>query len=66
MPERDAHIFWLVMNSRNGGGFEEGVWPTEYLGSIHSTEDTAEKADPVGMTICHDVVLETLLLLDKK
>ncbi|MFC1726598.1 M28 family metallopeptidase [candidate division KSB1 bacterium] len=64
-PEEDAHRFWLSMNSSRGAGFKEGFWPTKYISCIHSPDDTAEMADPVGMTICYKIVLETVKRLDK-
>ena len=63
-PEEDAHRFWLSMNSSKGAGFKEGFWPTEYIKSIHSVNDTVEMADSLGMTICYRAVLETIKRLD--
>ena len=65
IPEYEAHILWLRMNKPGGGKVRGGFGETEYLHSMHTINDTADLADPVGMTICYKAVLGTILRLDK-
>ena len=64
-PEIDAHLLWLKLNGPEGGGSIDSYWPTKYIKSIHSKDDTSEMADPVGMTFCFRAVLETVIRLDR-
>ena len=65
VPEIDAHLFWLKLNGPDGGSSIDSYWPTEYIKSMHSKEDTSEMADPIGMTVCYEAVLKTVIRLDR-
>lgn len=64
-PEADVHYLWLLINGPEGGGFKEGYSPSGYLKSMHSSNDTVTMADPAGMTICYQAVLDLVINLDQ-
>jgi hypothetical protein len=65
MPAVEAHQMWLLLNGGADSGLREGFLPA-VLGTIHSADDTAERLDPVAMTLGHDAVLALVLELDRR
>ena len=63
LPAPEAHQIWLLLNGGKESGLAAGFTPS-ILRTIHTSEDTADKLTPAGMTMLYNAVLGLILQLD--
>ena len=65
IPALEAHQVWLLLNGGKESGLAAGFVPP-ILRTIHTSEDTADKLTPEGMTLIYNAVLGLVLDLDAR
>jgi Zn-dependent M28 family amino/carboxypeptidase len=64
LPSAEAHQAWLMFNRPDESGLRDGFVP-QVGRVIHTRDDTADRLDPVTMTMAYNVIGSLLAELDR-